>query len=259
MVCSQHDFPSTPSSVYSKRIFDPELKDADLKVPPLSESQANATAQAPRSLALLGGAALPNNNGNVTGPSDASNGLEQATKSLEKLYVNPQDLSPKSISGAPPTKPLLNQYVGSAPAGSILSSVQSDLSFTNAAGAKPYTGSKPTGGQSPYNALLGNNPSAILNNGLNPLAPSVAMGGMLGMPPAPHGATQGNSAVQGGATAPQQAPQVGQTQPPAAQNAQQAPQQPAYYVQQAVYLDANGQPMFYRPSKFTLFQTAPCA
>lgn len=78
-----------------------------------------------------------------------------------------------------------------------------------------------------FNALLGNNPSAILNNGLNPLAPSVAMNGMLSMNSinAVPNMQQGNNALQ----------------------QQQQHSQPAYYVQQAVYLDQNGQPIYYRP------------
>jgi hypothetical protein len=89
-------------------------------------------------------------------------------------------------------------------------------------------------GSNNFNALLGNSPSAILNNGLNPLAPAVgAMGNsMLNI-------SQGNGAQMHGQQA-QQGQQGGMQQ------------QPAYFVQQAVYLDHNGQPMFYRPGMFCL-------
>lgn len=156
------------------------------------------------------------------------------------------------MASTQPTGPLLNQYVSNTiptSTGSILSSVQSELSFNNA-NAKPFA-AKTTGGggQSPYNTLLGNNPSAILNNGLNPLAPAVAMGGMLGMQSGNVGLHGGNPA-QGMPQAHQQVPQQQQQQAQQqAQQQQQPPHQPAYFVQQAVYLDANGQPMFYRPSK----------
>ena len=159
--------------MYSKRIFDPDHTEQD----------------------QLKDAALPNLNNSTSSAGSASEAstaatqlsLEQTTKSLEKLYVNPvTDLSPKSLNSTAST-PLLSQYVpGSAnPSGnsSILASVQADplLSFNgNSANAKPFT-AKTTAPQNNYNTLLGNNPSAILNNGLNPLAPSVAMGN--GSPP----------------------------------------------------------------------------
>jgi hypothetical protein len=260
--------------VYSKRIFESEMKDGEGKA-----TEATATAQAPR-LGLMGAPVLASTATSVASPTEAStSSLDQATKSLEKLYVSsgqvmtpfsgrlrcivlvphsyltatfsapyyqPQDLSSKPMASAQPTGPLLNQYVSNAiptSTGSILSSVQSELSFNNA-NAKPFAAKTTTGGgQSPYNTLLGNNPSAILNNGLNPLAPAVAMGGMLGMQP---------GLAQGMPQAHQQVPQQQQQQ--AQQQAQQQPpHQPAYFVQQAVYLDANGQPMFYRPSKFPFF------
>jgi hypothetical protein len=269
--------------VYSKRIFEPEMKDGDSKT---AEAAASTATQAPR-LGLLA-----SNASSVASPTETStSSLDQATKSLEKLYVTPgqvrmalwrvvrslwlkhqvdllahrrtltvpvvsvlQDLSPKPMASAQPT-PLLNQYVSNAiptSTGSILS-VQSELSFNNA-NAKPFA-AKTTGGggQSPYNTLLGNNPSAILNNGLNPLAPAVAMGGMLGM--------QGNVGLHAGQQGmPQQVPQQQQQQPQQApQQQQQPPHQPAYFVQQAVYLDANGQPMFYRPSKPDFVYSIICA
>mmetsp|Transcript_30452 Transcript_30452/g.43652 ORF Transcript_30452/g.43652 Transcript_30452/m.43652 type:complete len:1107 (-) Transcript_30452:656-3976(-) len=83
-------------------------------------------------------------------------------------------------------------------------------------------------GMQPYSSLLGNNPSSILNNGLNPLAPSVnnmtsptaiSLTGVMG---------NGSGLNQG------------------MQQHQGQQHQPAYYVQQAVYLDQNGQHIFYR-------------
>lgn len=165
------------------------------------------------------------------------------------MYTQYQDLSPKSLASSQASAPLLSQYNNAAPAGSILSSVQAAdplLAFNGANQAKPFqpkgnTAGGPhhqqqqgTGSSSNYNTLLGNNPSAILNNGLNPLAPAVAMSGMLNVPMnAQHG---GQQQQQGGM------PQPNQQQQPAPQ--------PAYFVQQAVYLDQNGQPIFYRPGEY---------
>lgn len=168
---------------------------------------------------------------------------------MKFLSNNLQDLSPKSLNSTQSAAPLLSQYNNAAPAGSILSSVQAAdplLAFNGANQAKPFQPKGNTAHQNNYNTLLGNNPSAILNNGLNPLAPAVAMGGMLGIPMnpsnvhaqhVPHGA---QSILQPGGV-----PQLSQ-QHPQQQQQQQAPQ-PAYFVQQAVYLDQNGQPIFYRP------------
>ena len=221
----QADFPSTPSSVYSKRIFDPELKDGELNVETNGKTATQGARKVNGNMSLMKNASLNSSQSSVASPTEA---VEQTTKSLENLYVNPvQDISPKSISAAQPNAPLLSQYTPAS--NSILSSVQGEssvLGFNDNGNSKPFN--KP----STYNTLLGNNPSAILNNGLNPLAPAVGMGGMLGMNTGSPGST-----AQG---------QTGGQQQQANQ------QQPAYYVQQAVYLDQNGNPIFYRPSKSIL-------
>jgi len=225
--------------VYSKRIFDPDHSEQDqLKETALPNLNASTSSA---------GTASETSNTTATQLS-----LEQTTKSLEKLYVNPvTDLSPKSLNSTTST-PLLSQYVpGSTPSGnsSILASVQAAdplLSFNgNSANAKPFTAKATAGPQSSYNTLLGNNPSAILNNGLNPLAPSVGMGNMLGMP-----MNNNNNTLQGQSIL-QQVPNQGQQgQGQAGHQQHQQNPQPAYYVQQAVYLDQNGQPIFYRPGEY---------
>lgn len=281
----QADFPSTPSSVYSKRIFEPDHKEGEqLKVPSLSDSTSSTTSQAARinlpTTGMMGGASL--NSTASSASSNADSALEQTTKSLDKLYVSPvpvscsfllliievvlvelkillylivlQDLSPKSLSSTQSSAPLLSQYNNAAPAGSILSSVQAAdplLAFNGANQAKPFQ-PKTNTHQNNYNTLLGNNPSAILNNGLNPLAPAVAMGGgMLNIPMNAGNMNAGNLHAPHGQSILQQGnvPQLNQQQHPQQQQQQQAPQ-PAYFVQQAVYLDQNGQPIFYRPGEF---------
>lgn len=73
----QADFPSTPSSVYSKRIFDPELKEGEqLKVSNLSDSNSTTASQAAR-----------------TTSNNSDSNMEQATKSLEKLNFSPVPVS----------------------------------------------------------------------------------------------------------------------------------------------------------------------
>lgn len=87
----QADFPSTPSSVYSKRIFDPDHKEGEqLKVPSLSDSTSSAASQAARiNLPTTGNnLTMLNNSASSTANSTDSN-LEQTTKALDKLYVSP--------------------------------------------------------------------------------------------------------------------------------------------------------------------------
>ena len=110
-----------------------------------------------------------------------------------------------------------------------------------------YGGAVVPGGVEYQNTLLGNSPSAILNNGLNPLAapvvaPNAAGGnGPAGVVPTGAGVPHHPQGVvpAGGVQ------QVQQQGPPTGVPA------PAYYVQQAVYLDQNGQPIFYRPGKLS--------
>ena len=97
----QADFPSTPSSVYSsKRIFDPELskeQQEQLKVDTSSGGAAGgANAPATATAALMSNTSLnttTSSAGSTTEGSPGSNSqqlaLDQATKSLEQLYVNP--------------------------------------------------------------------------------------------------------------------------------------------------------------------------
>jgi len=72
----QADFPSTPSSVYSKRIFETDHAEQD---------------------ALKVDAALPNLNNSTSSAGSANENatasLDQTTKSLEKLYVSPVPVS----------------------------------------------------------------------------------------------------------------------------------------------------------------------
>lgn len=85
-------------------------------------------------------------------------------------------------------------------------------------------------GMTQYSSLLGNNPSSILNNGLNPLAPAVSS---MSSPP-----SISLTGVMGNGTP--------LSQNSVMQHQGQAQHQPAFYVQQAVYLDQNGQPIYYR-------------
>lgn len=85
-------------------------------------------------------------------------------------------------------------------------------------------------GMQPYSSLLGNNPSSILNNGLNPLAPAVNN-------MSPNNSLSLNGVMPPGNTL---------SQANVIQHQGQSPHQPAYFVQQAVYVDANGQPIYYR-------------
>jgi hypothetical protein len=72
--------------VYSKRIFESEMKDGDSKT---AEAAASATTQAPR-LGLMGAPVLASTATSVASPTETStSSLDQATKSLEKLYVTP--------------------------------------------------------------------------------------------------------------------------------------------------------------------------
>ena len=87
-----------------------------------------------------------------------------------------------------------------------------------------------------YSSLLGNNPSSILNNGLNPLAPAVSSMS------SPNSISL--SGVMGNGTP------LSQTN--VMQHQGQAQHQPAFYVQQAVYLDQNGQPLYYRAGSSSL-------
>ena len=97
---------------------------------------------------------------------------------------------------------------------------------SNAGGAMHAGGN----GMTQYSSLLGNNPSSILNNGLNPLAPAVSSMS------SPNSISL--SGVMGNGTP------LSQTN--VMQHQGQAQHQPAYFVQQAVYLDQNGQPIYYR-------------
>ena len=87
-----------------------------------------------------------------------------------------------------------------------------------------------------YSSLLGNNPSSILNNGLNPLAPAVST------------MTTPNSLSLTGVMSNGAA--LNQNNVNVMQHQGQAQHQPAFYVQQAVYLDQNGQPIYYRAGEY---------
>lgn len=72
--------------MYSKRIFESEMKDGEGKA---AEATATASSQAPR-LGLMGAPVLASTATSVASPTEAStSSLDQATKSLEKLYVSP--------------------------------------------------------------------------------------------------------------------------------------------------------------------------
>lgn len=73
-----------------------------------------------------------------------------------------------------------------------------------------------------YNGIAMGNNTPILNHGINPLAPSIT-----------------NSALNLNGVA-------GQMNQSGVMQQQQSQQQPAYFVQQAVYVDQNGQPIYYR-------------
>mmetsp|Transcript_1772 Transcript_1772/g.3027 ORF Transcript_1772/g.3027 Transcript_1772/m.3027 type:complete len:603 (-) Transcript_1772:1114-2922(-) len=373
----QADFPSTPSAVYSNRVFDPDAapeggsgEDAGTAAVPVTgttssgggsgnndivaedKAAANVAAVVSStksdinpststiSLTSTGSAGSAGGGGGaavaVAGGADVATAasLDQTTKALEQLYVSPAG------AGAVPTVDVTATTASTAT--TTVAATGSSAAVTTAGATVLGTGSASTG-----STLLGNNPSAILNNGLNPLAPAVVSGGVpggaagsggaasatatvggvggvvavggggaggggvvvsaattspspgLGMnsgstgslsnkasggvgasilpstavassttvtgvsPPTTQSSTVGptNAVVPGGggamtaAGAPtgmvtQMVPNMLQPQnmqQQQQQNPQQQQQQPAYYVQQAVYLDQNGQPMFYRP------------
>lgn len=115
-----------------------------------------------------------------------------------------------------------------------------------------------------FTSLLGNNPANIVGNGLNPNAPSIS--NLLLPGAAANTSTQGqtqsqsqqvSSASYSGPSNTQQSNQSNQSnqyypnnynQGHNQQQMQGMRQQPVYYVQQAVYLDQNGQPIYYRPA-----------
>jgi hypothetical protein len=252
--------------VYSNRILE-QNKDGN-NGGAAAEEDRSSEAPAASSGASATTTASTNNDDHSSGAS-----IDQATKSFQQMYVNApvstanvishpclmfslqQDHSPKAPAG----QALLSQYhngsnasannsnnlrpssffptTASAAGGSQQQQQPLSLATTGGNGMILGGGNNAEKGSrmfpnahnnssvydhSTYNTLLGNSPSAILNNGLNPLAAAVSAPS-LGSNPLAGG---------GGLNAPQ---------------GQQQGNQPAYYVQQAVYLDQNGQPVYYRP------------
>eukprot|EP01038_Epipyxis_sp_PR26KG_P008866 gene8866-11960_t len=105
----QHDFPSTPSSVYSRRInaearLEQELKDKESKADETSIPPPQFMQQTPnssRNMTSEGILNSTNSSRNLTSESilNATNDdpVDQATKSFQKLYVN---VNPPDISGS---------------------------------------------------------------------------------------------------------------------------------------------------------------
>ena len=242
----QADFPSTPSAVYSNRIFDgldsvaSDLPDTgDLKV---SSGDLRMPDPAKRTSSTNLSSMMSNN-------SDSSSqlALEQATKSLDQLYVSPE-LSSKMVQGQVssqyrstsssffgssnpnnvPAHPQVHPSVGGSNALSAKQSSAEGLlngSVLSVSLNNSFSNNLPKSNVPPFNSLLGSNSSPILT----PLIMNASIpGAMLNI----NGMQQ---SIQGSG--------MQQQQP------QQPTAQPAYYVQQAVYLDQNGQPMYYRPGR----------
>ena len=95
----QADFPSTPSSFYSKRIFESAELNKEGGAGELMGSSALSEPSAANNLALMNNSL--NSTATTTSSIDANNNnnsnntqlsIDQTTKSLEKLYVNPVSL-----------------------------------------------------------------------------------------------------------------------------------------------------------------------
>lgn len=274
----QADFPSTPSAVYSNRIFDTGLDSVasdlpdtgDLKV---SSGDLRMPDPAKRTSSTNLSSMMSSSSGSSGGGSGSDTSsqlaLEQATKSLDQLYVSPE-LSSKMVmvqqggqvsqyhSNGRSTSSAVS-FFSSNPSSSsvnvnvpphvhpssVLSAKQSSAEGLLNGSVPPFSvalnnsfsnnNSLPKSNVPPFNSLLGgsnSNSSPILTplimNG------SIPGGGMLSI----NGMQQQQSIQQAGAM--QQS----------IQQQQQSTAQPAYYVQQAVYLDQNGQPIYYhRPGE----------
>ena len=212
-------------------------------------------------------------------PSTSESSLDastlEATNAFQQLSVATSTLRPSDSLG------LLSTTANkTAPTGS--SQPNGVTATTTSGGSSIYPSASNT---TSYSALLGNSPSAIVNNGLNPLTPPV-----VSMPPAAPSFTQGGvgggiSGMRNNQSAMSPAMSVGvtgnmimSTTPMGVTGMQgamtgmmpggmQANGQPmptgmagqmgqmgqmgqngqGYYMQQPVYIDHNGNPMYFRP------------
>jgi hypothetical protein len=236
----QSDFPSTPSALFSNRTFPLELQ--------TDETTSTVSSNSPPKL--------------DTGAAEASldaAALDTATNAFQQLYVSSDKSTATTLRPAETFYPAASATGATATTGGGTDTLGASLRNTNSNKAlnnqglpnlkpadKNTLSAAATANGHNYSALLGNNPSAIVNNGLNPLTPPISsMSASFGVATPLHGMTSLSGVpVPGTAMMPAQGQMLNGQMPQGGiqQNGQ-------YFMQQPVYLDQNGQPMWnYRPS-----------
>lgn len=283
----QADFPSTPSAVYSNRItnFDKEMNENEIKTDDqtlnspraganssngsnvngvnsptdilsstasISLLSANASAHIPVDKSLeskptnsfqhLYSSSEISNVSTTTVTGNVPANMPSSTRSTSAAAVFFPSTTPNPANINPPILPnTLNNgdSILSLPVGNQNSSLlsQKEKGSTIFRNMMPnnnntYTGTDHTAIMTTqanptiasYNGLAMNNSNTMLNHGINTLAPNMGTS-TLNLNGVANNMNQSNVMQQ-----------------------HQNQQQPAYFVQQAVYVDQNGQPIYYRPA-----------